>query len=206
MSDLFFQLKSHAFLFEDEQIHDEEPATMEIRTAIVSLVAVTVVTSFVADILVGAIDEFAATFDLSKAFIGLILLPIVGNAAEHATSVVMAYKGALLSLSTHCHPLGVKCIDEYFNDDNDVGKMELTIGVAVGSSIQIAVGVIPLVVMAGWVIDQPLTLFFGSFETIVLFISCLLVHLLVQDGKSNYLEGLMLIALYLIIALSFYVS
>jgi Ca2+:H+ antiporter len=84
--------------------------------------------------------------------------------------------------------------------------MELTIGVAVGSSIQIAVGVIPLVVMAGWVIDQPLTLFFGSFETIVLFISCLLVHLLVQDGKSNYLEGLMLIALYLIIALSFYVS
>jgi Ca2+:H+ antiporter len=95
VSDLFFQLKSHAFLFEDEQIHDEEPATMEIRTAIVSLVAVTVVTSFVADILVGAIDEFAATFDLSKAFIGLILLPIVGNAAEHATSVVMAYKGAL---------------------------------------------------------------------------------------------------------------
>lgn len=146
---------------------------------------------------VGAIDEFAATFDISKAFIGLILLPIVGNAAEHATSVVMAYKGDSPTFFNRRHN---------FTYGVESGKMELTIGVAVGSSIQIAVGVIPLVVIAGWIIGQPLTLFFGTFETICLFISCLLVHLLVQDGKSNYLEGLMLVALYLIIALSFWVS
>lgn len=127
--DLYFQLKSHAYLFEDENEHEEEVATMEIKTAVASLVGITVITSFCADILVEAIDEFALQFDLSKAFIGLILLPIVGNAAEHATSVVMACRG----------------------------KMEITIGVAVGSSIQISLGVIPLLVVAGWAIDQPLS-------------------------------------------------
>lgn len=66
---------------------------MEIKTAIASLIVITVVTSFCADILVGSIDEFAKTFSISKAFIGLILLPIVGNAAEHVTSVFMAMKG-----------------------------------------------------------------------------------------------------------------
>ncbi|KAI5474781.1 calcium:hydrogen antiporter [Pseudohyphozyma bogoriensis] len=161
---LYFQLKSHAYLFEDEAEHEEEEAKMELKTAIGALVVITVITSFCADYLVGAIDEFAKDFGIPKAFIGLILLPIVGNAAEHVTSVWMAMKG----------------------------KMELTIGVSVGSSIQIAVGVIPLLVVVGWIIDQPLTLFFENFETLILFVSVLLVNLLIQDGRSNYLEGVML--------------
>ncbi|GAA6026814.1 hypothetical protein JCM8097_005880 [Rhodosporidiobolus ruineniae] len=175
---LYFQLRSHAYLFEDPSSHEEEEARMNITTATGALVVVTVVTSFCADYLVGAIDEFAQKYSIPKAFIGLILLPIVGNAAEHVTSVWMAAKG----------------------------KMELTIGVAVGSSIQIAVGLIPILVLVGWVIDQDLTLFFQNFETIVLFVSVLLVDILVSDGRSNYLEGLMLIALYLVIALAFWVS
>lgn len=150
---------------------------------------------------VGAIDEFAAEYSISKAFIGLILLPIVGNAAEHVTSITMAAKG----------------------------KMELTLGVAVGSSIQIAIGVIPVLVVTGWIINQPLSvghlsfsfsrasladpilcvtvqLAFGALETIILFVSVLLSASIIQDGKGNYLEGLMLVALYLVIALAFWVS
>lgn len=174
---LYFQLGSHAYLFEDEQEHEEEVARMNLPTAISCLVAVTIVTSFCADYLVGAIDEFALDYSIPKAFIGLILIPIVGNAAEHVTSVFMAMKG----------------------------KMEITIGVSVGSSIQIAVGIIPLLVVVSWIIGEKLTLFFGNFETITLFLSVLLVNLLITDGKSNWLEGLMLVCLYGVIALSFWV-
>ncbi|ORY55321.1 Sodium/calcium exchanger protein-domain-containing protein [Leucosporidium creatinivorum] len=175
---LYFQLSSHAYLFEDESEQEEEEAKMNIWTAGGSLLVVTVITSFCADYLVGAIDEFANDFSIPKAFIGLILLPIVGNAAEHVTSVWMAMKG----------------------------KMEITIGVSVGSSIQIAVGVIPVLVIVGWIIGQDLTLFFENFETIILFVSIFLVNILITDGKSNWLEGLMLVALYFIIALAFWVS
>ncbi|GEM11659.1 lipase/esterase [Rhodotorula toruloides] len=173
---LLFQLHTHHYLYEDPAEHEEEEIKMNIGTAIGALVVVTVLTSFCADYLVGAIDEFAQDYKIPKAFIGLILLPIVGNAAEHVTSVWMAAKG----------------------------KMEITIGVAIGSSIQIAVGVIPALVIVGWIINQDLTLFFENFETIVLFISVLLVDILVSDGKSHWLEGAQLIALYLVIALAFW--
>ncbi|BGP38158.1 hypothetical protein JCM10449v2_002085 [Rhodotorula kratochvilovae] len=182
---LFFQLRTHHYLFEDPSEHEHEDAKMNIQTAVGALVAVTVVTSFCADYLVGAIDEFAMDYSIPKAFIGLILLPIVGNAAEHVTSIWMATKYAPLPPPQR-------------------GKMELTIGVAIGSSIQIGVGLIPILVIVGWIINQDLTLFFENFETIVLFVSVLLVDILVSDGKSNYLEGLLLIALYLVIALAFW--
>ncbi|KAH8917281.1 calcium/proton exchanger [Atractiella rhizophila] len=184
---LWFQLKTHAYLFEAQKKKDEdgeeieeeeEEAKMNPVMSIVSLVVVTVLTSFCADYLVDSIDEFANSHGIPKAFIGIILIPIVGNAAEHLTSVWMAMKD----------------------------KMEITIGVSVGSSIQIAVGVIPFLVLVGWVIGKDLTLYFENFETICLFISVILVNLLVQDGKSNYMEGVMLISLYVIIALAFWVS
>lgn len=141
---------------------------------------------------VGAIDEFAANSGVSKPFLGLVLLPIVGNACEHFTAVLFALKG----------------------------KYEVVIGVCCGSSIQIALLVIPVLVVAGWIIGQPLSLFFGNLETISLFVSVLLVHFLIQDGKSNYMEGVMLVSLvrlpsrllpantaqYLVIGLCFWCS
>ncbi|KAM0792477.1 hypothetical protein ACM66B_005151 [Microbotryomycetes sp. NB124-2] len=175
---LYFQLRSHAYLFEAENEEEEEEARMNTTTAVAALLVVTVITSFCADFLVGAIDEFANDYSIPKAFIGLILIPIVGNAAEHVTSVWMAAKG----------------------------KMEITIGVSVGSSIQIAVGVIPLLVVVGWIIGQDLTLFFENFETICLFVSIFLVNVLIADGISHWLEGWMLVALYIVIALAFWVS
>ncbi|KDQ61154.1 hypothetical protein JAAARDRAFT_55858 [Jaapia argillacea MUCL 33604] len=175
---LFFQLKTHAYLFIAEDEGEGEEQKMSVVAAGSALLLVTVITSFCADYLVASIDETAQRYHVPKPFIGLILLPIVANAAEHVTSVWMAMKG----------------------------KMELTIGVCVGSSIQIAAFVVPLLVIVGWITKHEMTLFFADFETIVLFVSVMLVNLLIMDGKSNYMEGLMLIMLYLVIALAFWVS
>lgn len=175
---LVFQLKTHAFLFAAAEEEEEEASEMSTVAAGSALLIVTVITSFCADYLVASIEETAERYSIPKPFIGLILLPLVANAAEHVTSIWMAMKN----------------------------KMELTIGVCVGSSIQIAAFVIPLLVIIGWITGHELTLFFANFETIVLFVSVMMVNLLIQDGKSNYMEGIMLITLYLVVALAFWVT
>ncbi|EIN07147.1 calcium/proton exchanger [Punctularia strigosozonata HHB-11173 SS5] len=175
---LVFQLKTHAYLYIAELEEEEEASKMSTVAAATGLLLVTVITSFCADYLVASIEETAERYHIPRAFIGLILLPIVANAAEHVTSIWMALKN----------------------------KMELTIGICVGSSIQIAAFVVPVLVIVGWISGHPLTLFFADFETIALFVSVVLVNLLIMDGKSNYMEGLMLIILYLILALAFWVS
>jgi len=175
---IWFQLKSHAFLYEAATSQPEEEPKMNTLAAAVGLLGVTVVTAFCADFLVASIEETAERYHIPKPFIGLILLPIVANAAEHVTSVWMAMKN----------------------------QMELTITICVGSSIQIAAFVVPLLVIVGWITGHELTLFFANFETIVLFVSVILVNTLIQDGKSNYMEGLMLLALYFVISLSFWVA
>jgi Ca2+:H+ antiporter len=127
------------------------------------LVVVTIAVAACAEYLVDSIDSLVETAHISKTFVGLVLLPIVGNAAEHATAVVVAVKD----------------------------KMDLAIGVAAGSSMQIALFVTPFLVILGWVIDQPMTLHFETFETVIFFLSVLVVTYVIQDGKSNYLEGAM---------------
>ncbi|MCJ1393236.1 hypothetical protein MMC18_006108 [Xylographa bjoerkii] len=179
---LFFQLKTHSYIFDEEDQGDgeEEPEEAQILSpwaAGVALVVVTVLVAVCAEYLVDSIDAIVQTAHISKTFIGLILLPIVGNAAEHVTAVVVSLKN----------------------------KMDLAIGVAIGSSLQIALGVTPFLVILGWIIGQPMTLHFETFETVVFFLSVLVVNYLIQDGKSNYLEGAMLVGTYVIIALAFYV-
>lgn len=184
---LWFQLKTHTKLFHPDardnadsapRVEEAEVANMSILAAATSLLIVTVITAVCADYLVSSIEETAERYHIPKPFIGLILLPIVANAAEHVTSVWMAQKD----------------------------RMELAIGICVGSSIQIATFVVPLLVVVGWITHHDLTLQFGDFDTIVFFVSVFLVNTLIQDGKSNYMEGLMLIILYLVIALAFWVS
>lgn len=182
---IWFQLKSHPRLFasppddgEETTATEETVPRMGTAAASVALLSVTVVIAFCAEYLVSSIEETAVRYSIPKAFIGVVLLPIVGNAAEHVTSVWMAMKN----------------------------KYELTITICVGSSIQIACLVVPLLVIVGWLVDQPLTLHFRNFETIVLFVSVFLVNLLIMDGKSNYMEGLMLLTLYVVIALAFWVT
>ncbi|KAF2434614.1 calcium/proton exchanger [Tothia fuscella] len=178
---LFFQLKTHHYLFDEERAEegegDSEPEVLSPWAAAVALVVVTLMVAVCAEYLVDSIDSIVETAHISKTFIGLILLPIVGNAAEHVTACVVAYKG----------------------------KMDLAIGVAVGSSLQIAIFVTPALVILGWIMDKAMTLHFQGFETVVFFLSVLVVNYLIQDGKSNWLEGAMCLGTYIIIALAFYV-
>jgi Ca2+:H+ antiporter len=166
---LIFQLKTHSNLFDAENQTNneangtsEEPQMSAIAAAIV-LVVVTITVALCAEYLVGSIDSLVETAHISKTFIGLILLPIVGNAAEHVTAVLVAVKD----------------------------KMDLAMGVAIGSSMQIALLVTPFLVILGWIIGQPMTLHFETFETVVFFVSVLVVTYVIVDGKSNYLEGAM---------------
>ncbi|KAH6866142.1 Sodium/calcium exchanger protein-domain-containing protein [Thelonectria olida] len=177
---LCFQLRTHKNLFSEGLMKRLPP-----WSAAAVLIAVTVVISFCADYLVGSIDSIAKDAHTSKSFIGLILIPIVGNAAEHATACVMAVRN----------------------------KMDLATGVAIGSSIQIALLVTPSLVVLGWAMNVPMSLNFDIFETIIFAVSVLVVTGTVQDGKSNYLlnrrhmlgcHGAMLVGLYVIIALTFW--
>ncbi|KAM0144801.1 hypothetical protein ACHAP3_000834 [Botrytis cinerea] len=177
---LFFQLRTHANLFDAESQaagEEEEAPQMGPWAAAAVLVIVTIAVSVCADYLVDSIDSIVEKAHISKTFVGLILLPIVGNAAEHVTAIVVAVKD----------------------------KMDLAMGVAIGSSMQIALFVTPFLVILGWIMDKPMTLHFETFETVVFFLSVLVVTYVVQDGKSNYLEGCMLLGLYIIIALAFLV-
>ena len=164
---------------------DKEEPQLSLWVALFTLAWSTVLVAVCAEFLVNAIDQVVAQTGVSKTFIGLILLPIVGNAAEHATAVTVACKD----------------------------KMDLAIGVAVGSSMQIALLVLPLLVVIGWIADKPTMNFnFDPFEVIVLFVSVLLgkyscpgqlvivadadfsssVNYLIADGKSHWLEGVLL--------------
>ncbi|CBX91525.1 similar to vacuolar calcium ion transporter /H(+) exchanger [Plenodomus lingam JN3] len=179
---LYFQLYSHHRLFADTEAQEssdesEDGQLLSPLAAGIALVVVTLLVAVCAEFLVDSIDSIVESAHISKTFVGLILIPIVGNAAEHVTAVIVAYKG----------------------------KMDLAINVAIGSSLQIALFVTPFLVLLGWAMGQPMTLHFQGFETMVFFISVLIVNYLIQDGKSNYLEGAMCIGIYAIIALAFYI-
>ncbi|KAI9810623.1 MAG: hypothetical protein M1827_006185 [Pycnora praestabilis] len=147
---------------------------MSRTTAIVLLLVSTGLVAICAEFLVASINYLVDNTGVSEAFIGLIILPIVGNAAEHVTAVTVASKN----------------------------KMDLAIGVAVGSSIQIALFVTPVIVLLGWILNKDMSLYFTLFETVSLFVSAFIVNFLVLDGRSNYLEGALLIAAYVIIAVA----
>lgn len=143
-------------------------------SAVITLIFTTGFVALCAEFLVGSLDYLISSSGVSQAFIGLIILPLVGNAAEHVTAVTVAAKN----------------------------KMDLAIGIALGSSIQIALFVTPFMVILGWIIGRDMSLYFSLFETVALFASTVIVCFLLIDGRSNYLEGALLMAAYIIIAIS----
>jgi Ca2+:H+ antiporter len=149
---------------------DEPP--MSQTASIMWLIASTSLVALCAEFLVGSIEHLVDNSPLSEAFVGLIILPIVGNAAEHVTAVTVAAKN----------------------------KLDLALGVALGSSIQIALFVTPIVVILGWILGKDMSLYFSLFETGSLFVATFIVNFLVLDGRSNYLEGALLCACYVIVA------
>ncbi|GAV27385.1 hypothetical protein PMKS-000852 [Pichia membranifaciens] len=172
--------RSNSFLINRPKSIYDLNTTPEQHLSAISAIAIlllsTVMVSISADYLVGTIDEIVQTSGLSKTFIGLIIIPIVGNAAEHVTAIYVAYHN----------------------------KMDLAIGVAIGSSLQIAIFVTPFLVLIGWIMDVPMSLYFSMYETAVIFVSVFIANSLILDGSSNWLEGVMLVATYFIIGISFF--
>ncbi len=140
------------------------------------LLAATLVVAVESEFLVSTLEVASKQLGLSELFTGVIILPIIGNAAEHATAVTVALKN----------------------------KMDLSLSVAVGSSMQIALFVAPLLVIIGAFIGQPMDLDFNNFELLSVAVAVLVANSISGDGKSNWLEGTLLLATYAVISLSFY--
>eukprot|EP00891_Asterochloris_glomerata_P005670 jgi/Astpho2/5670/e_gw1.00079.101.1_t len=153
---LFFTLHTHKDLFAEEE--GGNSPTLSLSGAIAGLCTITVLVAFSSEFLTDAISEVSIQSGLSQAFLGLIILPIAGNACEHITAVFVAYKD----------------------------KMDLAIGVALGSSIQIAIFVLPLVVIIGWAIGKPLTLDLDPFLIMILTLSVIHANFVSSDGQSNW--------------------
>ncbi|KAK7511056.1 vacuolar calcium ion transporter-like protein /H(+) exchanger [Phyllosticta citriasiana] len=167
-------------LVQDDDEEEEEVPVLTVWGSLIALAGSTVLVAFCSEFMVDNIQSVAGNGKgMSETFLGLILLPIVGNAAEHATAVTVAMKD----------------------------KMDLAIGVAVGSSMQIALLVIPVNVLIGWILGKDdMNLDFEAFQIVVLFVSVLLVNYLIGDGKSHWLEGMLLMTTYLIIAVAAFVT
>lgn len=153
---------------------EPEPPSLSLVGSLFTLSAATALIGVCAESLVSSIGAVTCLHNVSEYFVGLILLPIVGNAAEHTTAVIAAIKD----------------------------RTDLAINVALGSSIQIALLVLPLMVVVGWILNADMTLVFDPFQVAILFVAVILVSYLVADAKSNWLEGVLLMALYLIIVLA----
>ena len=130
----------------------------------------------ISEILVGSIEVVTAEFGFGELFVGAIIIGIVGNAAEHSSAIFLARKG----------------------------KMDLSIGIAAGSGTQIALFVVPILVISGILLNRPFNLVFTVFEIASILLAAIVLNLIAHDGKSNWFEGVMLIAVYLIIAIGFF--
>ncbi|CRG93615.1 cation/H+ antiporter, putative [Plasmodium gallinaceum] len=172
---LLFQLYTHITLFQDKEMTEEIPQ-LSVVSGSLFLILVTLLVSIHSEYLVNTIESVIKYYNISENFIGVILLPIVGNATEHLTAVTVAIKN----------------------------KVDLTMGVAVGSSAQIALFVVPVTVLFGWILNKPMTLAFSPLSTVILVISVIVTMAIVQDGESNWLEGVLLISAYLIVSVVFW--
>jgi Ca2+:H+ antiporter len=155
---------------------EEEEDLLGFWRSICWLAVVTILISFLSDALVATIEDAAKSWDVSSVFLSAIVIPIIGNAAEHAGAVIFARKN----------------------------KCDLAISIAVGSSTQIALMVLPLLVIIGWFGGYDLTLNFQPYEAISLFLTVVMVTFVIVDGSSNYLVGAGLVAAYIIVSAGFF--
>lgn len=174
---LYFSLGTHTHLY-DGSSHGEgvEEPKLSMPKAVGLLLVATALVALESEFLVGSIEAVTHKWGLSELFIGVILIPLIGNAAEHMTAVTVAMKN----------------------------KMDLSLGIAVGSSLQIALLIAPILVLAGWAIGQPLTLHFNLFEVVAVAVAVAIANVIALDGESNWFEGVQLLGTYLILALAFF--
>ncbi len=179
---LLFSMKTHSYLYdvgvaenegEGEGSQKEKP---NLWLWVGVLLIVTLGVAIESELLVNSLEKATEDLGLPALFTGVIFLPIIGNAAEHATAVTVALKN----------------------------KMDLSVSVAVGSSLQIALFVAPLLVIIGWFIGQPMDLNFNPFELVAVAVAVLIANSISSDGNSNWLEGVLLLATYTVVGLAFY--
>ena len=173
---LFFSLKTHRDLFNPEY-GSEGTSGWSTRTSVLALAGAGVLVGVMSEVLVGSISEASHAIGLSEFFIGVIVVAIVGNAAEHWVAVLVAMKD----------------------------KMDLSVNIAIGSSAQVALFVAPILVLASFFIGpHPLALVFNGFELGAILIAILIANYVTQDGESTWFEGVQLLAVYLVFGIAFY--
>ena len=181
---LLFSMKTHSYLYDvglaevEEEGESETEAKEKVNLPfwIGVLLVVTLAVAVESELLVSSLEEATSELGLTALFTGVILLPIIGNAAEHATAVTVAMKN----------------------------KMDLSVSVAMGSSMQIALFVAPVLVISGWFIGQPMDLNFNPFELVAVTVAVFIANSISSDGNSNWLEGSLLLATYAVLGLAFY--
>jgi Ca2+:H+ antiporter len=175
---LWFSLRTHRAVFNPFGGEDEEEAHhWPVKRAAIYLALAAVAVGVMSEILVGSISEASEDIGLSEFFVGVFIVAIVGNAAEHWVAVLVAAKN----------------------------KMDLAVNIAIGSSAQIALFVAPILVLASFVVgDDPMALVFNGYELGALLFTVLIANLVTQDGESNWFEGVQLLALYAVLGLVFY--
>lgn len=172
---LVFSFFTHKELYA-VKYEEEGKAKWSLTKAIIILVVSTIFIAIESEFLVSGVEGITTKLGLSEAFVGIILIPIIGNAAEHSTAISMALKN----------------------------KMDVAIEIAIGSSLQIILFVAPVLIFLS-LIFTPMSIIFNQFELIALIVSVLIANKVASDGESNWLEGAQLIAVYLIIAAGFFI-
>ncbi|MFR8870297.1 calcium/proton exchanger [Paraclostridium sordellii] len=172
---LVFSFFTHKDIYSID--HEEEgSAKWSLKKSIIILAIATILIAIESEFLVSGVDSITATLGLSEFFVGIILIPIIGNAAEHSTAIVMAMKN----------------------------KMDVSVEIAVGSSLQIILFVAPVLIFLS-LLFTPMSIVFNQFELVSLIVSVLIVNRVASDGESNWLEGVQLLSVYLIIAAGFFI-
>ncbi|KAJ2516551.1 hypothetical protein H4217_004515 [Coemansia sp. RSA 1939] len=157
------------------RLHRSSPQ-MRLWIAGTMFAIVSVLVALSSDVLVDSVEELTSHYNISHTFVGMILLPLAASAAEHTMSVTVAIRD----------------------------RMDLCISVAVGSSMQMALFVLPTLIIIAWIMNRPLTLYFDDFETTTMLISVLVINYLIMNGRSNWLKGAMMLCSYFIVALAFF--
>jgi Ca2+:H+ antiporter len=171
---LVFTLKTHRSLFRSDFELGEPKWSM--ARAVGTLAGATVFVALMSEFLVGALEPTVEELGLSKLFVGLIIVPIIGNAAEHSSAVLLAARD----------------------------KMDVSIEIAIGSSTQISLFIAPVLVFASLLVGQPMDLIFTGIEIAAVAFSAAILGFIVLDGRSNWFEGAQLLATYAIMAVSFF--
>lgn len=177
---LVFSLRTHRHLYVGEACAETEELVPSGRSPARAVALLLVATAFVAvlsELLVGAVEETARMVGMNEVFVGVILVALIGNAAEHSSALLLAGRN----------------------------RMDAVITIAVGSSIQIALFVAPVLVLLSHVVaPRPMDLRFTTLEIVAVGLSVWIISLVAQDGESNWMEGVQLLAVYVILALAFY--